>query len=276
MTYLQQAKNIVSNNFPNDKFTLKELTDHGSAPVFLVNFSGSKRFIMRVGERKEPLKNNFLTLSYLKRKTETPIPITFDKLGNIFYSLEYFINGRKHKSNKKEIDLLVKTLRKGIHSHKSKKCGYLSNLQDNWKKYFLKMHVVNYQERFLSRVKDGDKYFNYILSNFPDRPKYFSLLHGDFSFTNSLFYKNKIHFFDFEDSFFGEKEYDLAMLYYMEFLPEKEIIDSLDILDYDKYKILFYALCIGIRKVALARGRKYIKRRIKKLEIVYQHLTEGK
>lgn len=275
MTNVTVAKKIIQKHFPQNKYFLKEMTDHGSAAVFLVTFSDSRKAILRVGKRKEPLENNFLTLSYLKGKTETPIPITFGKLANLFYSLESFIDGRKHKSNRKEVKVLVKSIRKDIHSHKSKKCGYLSLPQNNWRKYFLKAHVTNYRKRFLSKVKDGNKYLDYILSNFPDQPKYFSLLHGDFSFTNSLFDKNKGYFFDFEDSFFGEKEYDLAMLYYMEFLPDKEIIDLLDCLDYNKDKILFYALCIGIRKVALARGKKYTQRRIKKLKIVYDNLLKS-
>jgi len=273
----KEIERLIKKKFGKKYNLLKELTDHGNSFVFLIKSkTENSKFILRIGligKSDLSLKNNILALKILKREKNIPKLISFGKLNEYFYSIETFLSGKKREQNVKNLKKLITSFR-NIHSYKSKKCGWLSSPQKDWKRYFLKNHVNNYIKRLEKRVKNYQDYINLANNNFPDEKGKLSLLHGDFSFTNSLFDNKKVNFFDFEDSFYGEKEYDLAMIYFMEFLPDKDFVNNFFIKDYDKDKILFYALCIGIRKVALARNKKHALSRLKRLEIVYKNIIK--
>lgn len=262
-------EDIVSDNLSGDSWEINELTDHGSAQVYLVS-SNARKLIVRIGRKKEPIQNNVLALKILKDANYVPKIVSEGKIGKEHYSIETFIGGKKKSLTLNNLKNLIEEIKK-IHKIKFRRCGYLSNLVEDWEGYFLENHVMNYRGRFSSRVQGGEKYFDFIEKNFPKSVKSFSLLHGDYSFTNSLFESDKVNFFDFEDSFVGEKEYDLAMIYYMELLPHADLIDLIS-KEYDRYKILFYSLCIGIRKTVFARSGKHFLSRLRRLEIVYEKL----
>lgn len=263
------AKQILDKRANLMEYKLKELTDHGNASTFYIE-SLDKKFILRISERKESLRNNYLALKILNGKL-APKVFCLDKYKKFYFSVETFMPGVKRDLDIKHFKQMTNYLKK-IHNYKRDKCGWLNNPSKLWKNYFFKYHINNYKERFKLKVKSHEKYFSLIKQRFPKSLGKFSLLHGDYSFTNSLFFKNKVYFFDFEDSFFGEKEYDLAMIYFMEFLPNYDFINKINIQGYDKEKILFYGLCIGIRKVALSKDKKHCESRLKRLNMIYDHL----
>ena len=269
-------KELFDRKFSKKYRILKELTDHGDSQVYLINAIRSKtRFILRIGKIGESdlsLKNNIIALKILKKENNIPDLIEFGKFKGCFYSIESFLSGRKQKESIVGLKKMLNSIRK-INAHKSNKCGWLSTPQTNWRRYFLNNCVNNYRERLSKKIKDYDKYLNYANENIPDE-KVFHLLHGDFSFTNCLFNKSKVGFFDFEGSFYGPKEYDLSMIYFMELLPKIDLIDYLRFKKYNFKNVLYYALCIGIRKVALSKNKRHAKRRLEKLEKIYSHIQK--
>jgi fructosamine-3-kinase len=266
-----QIKKILKQCFKSDDYLVKELTDHGSSKVYKITFRYHGSYILRLSKNDNTIRNNVIALKLLKKQKNIPKIISFGKIGNTFYSIETFLKGKKLKPTRKNLDLMLKSIKK-IHNIRSTRSGDLSRPSHYYKDYILNQ-CIKYKEKLKKKIKDHQKYFDIIENNFPRYKPRYSLLHGDFSFTNALYDKRKVNFFDFEDSFYGEKEYDIAMLYYMELLPEKDLIYIFPKYGFNKKKILFYALCIGIRKVAKAKKAK-LNKRIKKLDLVYDHLVK--
>jgi hypothetical protein len=75
--------------------------------------------------------------------------------------------------------------------------------------------------------------------------------------------------FDFEEAFYGEKEYDLGYFLFKIGI-NKEYLDIIKE-KYDIRKVLYYALCVGVRKIALSKDFE-LKNRIEKLNEIYKRL----
>ena len=80
-----------------------------------------------------------------------------------------------------------------------------------------------------------------------------------------------MYLIDFENGMFGEPEYGLASTYYSKPLSPA-VLDLFEAAGYNKWKVLFYAVCRGIRKVFLA-GDNVLAYRINRLEQMYQELS---
>lgn len=261
-----KIRNFIKKELNEDVIDFRYLSDHGASEVYFI-LTDKGRYILRRTKNEYPLSNNFVSLKFLEKTGIVPKPILLKKVGDYYFSLEEFLDGEKvdfrENKDKKLILNLVKSL-KIIHKIKNKNCGYSSTAKSkNWKNFLRKEFIVSYKNKFLRRLPDKS-YLNIALENMPNTNK-FVLLHGDFSFTNSLFYKEEVFLFDFEESMFGEKEFDLGLIYYMELFENKFLDELVNSSGYNREKIIYYAFLIGIRKVANSPKQK-LDERIKKIK----------
>ena len=265
---------IVGQEFTSRDFELRDLSDCGASSVFRIRVSG-RDYILRLGTSQVPILNNFLCLRQLDGLDIAPQPIACSKLDDLYYSIEMFLSGkillpRERKPPSRELlCIMVNTLTR-MHAIKSGKCGQLARLPySSWREFIYEGSIKHWESRFLERVPDR-KYIRCVLERIPDTTA-FSLLHGDFSFENTLFSSDKVHFIDFEGCIFGDKEYDLGYIYFTKFLPEEFLDIMIAEIGYDKQKALLYAVYVGIRKVFFGY-EEGLGRRIQRLEQVYQEL----
>jgi len=263
-------KEVVYKNFGTDDYSSKELTDYGGSKVYLISVLGGT-YILRISSLLSPLENNYSALKAIN-SVLCPKPVILGSIGKSYYSFESFMSGEKRSYSEDNLKSLIHALM-SLHSITSDSCGFLnSHSNSSWKDFFFSTFLDNKLRVFLT-VNDSYKFLKpWIHENFPDTPRRFSLVHGDFSFTNSLFDSGMVRFFDFEDSFFGVKEYDLAMIYFMELLPENESLELFSDFGYDAKKILYFALCIGIHKFVTARDERQRSKRKKKLDMIIKKL----
>ncbi|MCA9486616.1 hypothetical protein H6501_04105 [Candidatus Woesearchaeota archaeon] len=80
-------------------------------------------------------------------------------------------------------------------------------------------------------------------------------------------------FFDFEEAVYGEREYDIGYLHYRLEFSEEDLKYVVLFTDYDLWKILYYAVLVGIRKVANSPEDE-LRKRIEKLGRMYENLEK--
>lgn len=252
------VKKIIKKEFGTENFKFKEVSDMGSLDVLVIQIK-NKKYVLKLlqdKKQKDSLDNNIFALKKLKGFNVAPELISSGKMDGIPYSIESFLKGKK-KETMENFAPLLDCLKK-VHTIKRAKCGQIFEKEENWKNYVKKNFILKYKDRFEKRFgMDGD-IINYLLKNIP-LGKEFSLIHGDFDFGNFFVFKKTCFLFDFEDCFFGEKEYDLGLYYYQRSHSMKNPEKILKIEGYDKHKILYYSLCVGVKKVALSKDNKLSK-----------------
>jgi fructosamine-3-kinase len=262
-------KNIIKKYFGVQDFSFEEVSDKGDARVFIVNIK-NKKYVVRIvngAEESFSLENNIFALKELEGFDVAPGLISSGTIGGVRYSIESFLKGAK----KEVVDIsFLKKLRK-VHSITSKKCGYVRSGVENWRNFIKKKFIVKGMKSFLKYSPGGKEIIDYLVNCVP-KCKNFSLLHGDLSLYNILFNKKDSFLFDFEDCFFGDKNYDLGYFYYMHGISDSNW-KKIEAMGYDKKGVLYYALCVFIWKISkLPKGK--IKKRIIRLKEAYEEIKK--
>ncbi len=268
----ENLSKIIKKEFSIDNFSFEEVSDKGDAAVFIVKIKNKKYIVRIIDEIEESfsLENNIFALKKLKSIRIAPKIISIGKIGGVKYSIESFLKGEK-KEEIEDLSYVLKTVKK-LHSIKSKSCGYILQRSENWEKFIKKKFIFKYEGKIKEMFSKGKEVFEYLLNNVPDCMS-FSLLHGDFSKYNLLFFKKNCFMFDFEDCYYGEKELDFGFFYYFsEEINEKDW-EKIAIAGYDKDRILYYALCVAVAKACSAKPDS-IEKRIKRLKEVW-NLQKG-
>ena len=260
----QILSQIIEKEFKTDKFEFNEVSNKGKASVFIVKVKSSM-FVVRITDKPYSLPNNAYALKLLVELNISPKLIVLDKIDTFEYSIETYLFGETVKDNSIDISKLAEVILK-LHTIKSSKCGYLNSLNTNYSEFCKNELILKYSNKFKEKVKNGEEIINYLLENISKELK-FTLLHGDLNPDNNILNDNKYNLFDFEGCIYGEKEYDIGYLHFRVNFTDGELNEFMRLTKYNKNKILYYALCVGMRKVALAKENELKERTAKLIEI---------
>lgn len=265
---LELLKQIIFKQFKTEEFSHENVSEQGDAEVYIVNVQNTN-FIIRIGNSTKPysIPNNYYALKKLENTNVGPKPVAIGQIKEHSYSIETFLSGKHYpKLTTKHILLLIKKLSK-IHSITNNKSGYLNSLNSNYKLFIENEMILGYVDKFKSRCPNAQKYLDFALQNIPNNDK-ISLLHGDLNENNILFTKDEAFLFDFEGCIYAKKEIDIANLNFRLEFSEKEIDLIVKQGSYNKEKILYYSICILIKKIANS-PKEEIRSRVKKIERIY-------
>lgn len=211
----------------------------------------------------------------MERFNVSPKIIDYGIINSYEYSIETFLFG----DNKDKIEvkwfkkLFTKLLL--IHSVKRKTCGYINNpAKKNWKDFVKDELILKYSQKTLSKYAESKKIIEYLLENIPNCDDYF-LLQGDLNENNILFTNDDCFLFDFEGSLYGDKEYDIGYMHYRLEFSDNDLNKIITITKYNLWKIMYYAVLVGIRKVGLSPNE-LLKERIEKLKRIFEKLQNLK
>jgi len=265
---LELLNQIIFKYFETDKFVQENVSKQGLAEVYLITIKNIN-YILRMTTHPYSIPNNIYALKQLENKNVAPKIITNGRIKNYEYSIETFLSGIiKSKLNQNDLIKLIEKITH-VHSIKSSKCGFLNTLGKSWNTFFKKQMILVFEKDFKKNCSDSSKYLDYVLQNIP-KVKNFSMLHGDLNENNVLFIKNEAFLFDFEGCYYGDREYDIANLNFRIDLTSEDL-NLFVRKGYSGKKILYYTICVLIRKIAKS-PHDMLEYKINKLERTYEEL----
>lgn len=241
---------LMYKHFGIQNFSYTVLSQKSQNVVYKIRVH-KKYYIMRFSTQNSIVKNNFSTLKMLKGMSNFVKPLKFFEEENYSISLEEYIFAEKFE----EVDEItfrnfLHVVNK-IHSITNKNCGYFDNLKLNYTKFLHDSYLANYEKDFVTKVPGiGYDIVLLIKDNLSQNSDFYSLLHGNFISQNFVFDENKNYFLvNFENSHYGEKEFDIGNYLFKEKIIDSSFDDIIEEHHYNLKKVYLYALAVGIEAV---------------------------
>lgn len=211
------------------------------------------RGVMRISRIREPIRRNSEALELLQGLEIAPKLIDAGDTDEIYFSLEEHLPGTRGEEAPLTEELLHALLEKlsVLHSVQNS-----AGLTLNWREALF--------ERYRARFAHVPEKYVSLLEERIGTPARETLLHGMLEMNNVILLGSTPHLVDFEDSLWGEPEFDLGALYYKEFFPEKLLSKLCSLFNYDEEKALLYALYFGVKTVGKEKSP-YKEEKVKRI-----------
>lgn len=195
----------------------------GENNISMLAKAGRKRYVFRIGLRKELEKNMRREFEYMKKlpKDIGPEPLFFDNSKDIIprvYSVLSYIKGKHvYRWSERHLKMHARKLAE-LHNKRFRSFGSLEKpihgSFDLFKKFKKDLRVNrsafdNDINKILPKVKEHIKKKNLLFMSL----KKFSMLHGDLCVDNILFSKDRVRYIDWEWSKIGDNAEDVACFY---------------------------------------------------------------